>query len=183
MLFGWPDIRIVRAFRQEHERLRKGLALEEKDDPYRQQIQRTATRLGLTNDEVMRAVQHWMIDRPARWLRLFRRRWLIETITAYRRAGGKTAIVSDYPARKKLSAIGAAELFDVVVACGESDHVCALKPHPGGLIRAAEVLGISLDDCLVIGDRQDADGEGARRAGAAFMHVASLSCFGRPLLY
>jgi FMN phosphatase YigB (HAD superfamily) len=165
--FGWRDIRTLRAFRQEHERLRSDAGAEVVD-PYLQQIHRAAQRLRLTDQQVMAVVDRWMISRPGRWLRLFRRRPLLEAIAVYRAGGGKTAIVSDYPARCKLDAIGVTNLFDVVVACGDADAPPALKPHPSGFLRAAERLGVSAAHCLVIGDREDADHEAARRAGMAF---------------
>ena len=173
-LFGWPDIQILRAFRHEHERLRD-LAIANVSDPYAEQIHRTALGLGVTKQAVTKTVERWMINRPGRWIRLFRRRRLLREIAAYRAAGGKTAIVSDYPARTKLAAIDVTSLFDVVIACGETNAPCALKPHPDGLLRAAQGLGVSPDECLVIGDRFDADGEAAERAGMAFQHIKSFT--------
>src|SRR5262249_11958880 len=110
----------------------------------------------------------WMHHRPGRWIRMFRRRSLLEEIAAHRAAGGRTALVSDYPARTKLSALGVEALFDVVVANGEPDGPRWLKPHPEGYLLAAQALGVEPTGCLVIGDRDDADGSAARSAGMAF---------------
>ena len=82
--------------------------------------------------------------------------------------GGRTAVVSDYPARKKLAALGEPELFEVVVASGEPGGPKRLKPDPEGYLRAAEALGVRPERCLVIGDRDDADGAAARAAGMQF---------------
>jgi HAD superfamily hydrolase (TIGR01509 family) len=112
-----------------------------------------------------------MIERPAKWLPLFRRRELLAEIDAFRARGGRTALVSDYPARRKLEALGASRLFDVVVASGEPDGPPRLKPHPGGMLRAAAALGVTPARCLVLGDRPDADGKAANAAGMAFRHV------------
>ena len=35
----------------------------------------------------------------------------------------------------------------------------------------AERMGVAVEDCLVIGDREDTDGEMARRCGAQFRKV------------
>ena len=94
-------------------------------------------------------------------------------IAQHRSRGGKTAVVSDYPARRKLAAMGIAELFDAVIASGEPGGPHQLKPNPAGFRLAAEQLSTPPGQCLVIGDRADADGEAARRAGMAFHHVAS----------
>jgi HAD superfamily hydrolase (TIGR01549 family) len=112
-----------------------------------------------------------MIERPGRWLAAFRRRALLAEIEAFRSAGGRTALVSDYPARRKLEALGASALFDAVVASGEPGGPRRLKPHPDGYLRAAELLEVEPVSCLVIGDRDDADGEAARAAGMAFRRI------------
>ncbi len=80
--------------------------------------------------------------------------------------------MSDYPARRKLEASGVAELFEQVVANGEQGGPGRLKPWPDGYLLAAEQLGVAPGECLVIGDRADADGEAARRAGMAFRRIA-----------
>ncbi len=51
--------------------------------------------------------------------------------------------------------------FAVVVT---EDDVAAPKPHPGGLLLAAEVLGVPPAECAYVGDSV-ADAEAGRRAG------------------
>jgi len=174
LLFGLPELGIIRAFREEHERLRQ-LRREERDPrhatPFDEQIARTAALLALEEDRVRRTVERWMVQRPARWLPRFRRQSLHLEIVAFRERGGKTAIVSDYPATHKLQSLGWHQHFDVVVANGEPDGPDALKPEPAGYLRAAERLGVHPNDCLVIGDRDDADGQAARAAGMAFRKI------------
>jgi HAD superfamily hydrolase (TIGR01549 family) len=99
---------------------------------------------------------------------LFKRRSLLRRISEHRKAGGRTAVVSDYPARHKLEAMQVTELFDVVVASGEPGGPKRLKPDPDGYLLAARTLGVEPTQCLVIGDRLDADGAAARAAGMAF---------------
>jgi HAD superfamily hydrolase (TIGR01549 family) len=167
-LLGWSALAILRRFRREQEDLRK---LELEGDPFMLQVERTALALGAPHARVEAEVRNWMIERPGKWMSLFRRRRLLEEIRAYRAAGGRTALVSDYPARRKLEALGASALFDVVVASGEPDGPLRLKPHPSGVLRAATALGVDPSRCLVIGDRTDADGAAAKSAGMAFRLV------------
>lgn len=170
LLGGLPSLPLVRAFRHEHERLR-----EDPDapagDPFRIQLERAARALDRPPEEVEAVVRRWMVQRPCRWLARVRRRGLLAEIAAFRATGGRTALVSDYPARAKLAALGAQDLFEVVVASGEPDGPPRLKPHPGGYLRAAERLGVEPAACLVLGDRDDADGAAARAAGMAFRLV------------
>lgn len=167
-LLGWGAVRVLKRFRREQEALRE---LELEGDPFLLQVERTAAALGEAPAAVEALVQAWMIERPGKWLSLFRRRPLLEEIRAFRAAGGRTALVSDYPARKKLAALGATPLFEVIVASGEPAGPTRLKPHPSGMLRAAAALGVDPARCLVIGDRADADGAAARTAGMAFRQV------------
>src|SRR5690606_40516027 len=60
---------------------------------------------------------------------------------------------------------------------GESGGPSALKPAPDGYLKAALSLGVSPEHCLVIGDRDDADGAAARAAGMAFrLKIGRASC-------
>jgi HAD superfamily hydrolase (TIGR01549 family) len=129
--------------------------------------------LNLPCNEISAIVERWMFIQPGRWLRIFRRRRFLQAVADFRRGGGKTAVVSDYPARRKLAAMKVGDLFDAVVACGETGGPNGLKPCPHGLLLAAEQLRVSPDDCLVIGDRVAVDGEAARAAGMDFRHVNS----------
>lgn len=169
-LGGFRAVPRLRRFRHEHERLRRNPPPPDAS-PYAVQLERTAAAVGTTVAELERTVGEWMIRRPGKWLRLCRRRGLLAEIAAFREQGGKTALVSDYPAREKLHALGAETLFDVVVANGEEGGPLQLKPSPEGFLLAAERLGVSPDECLVLGDREDADGEAARRAGMAFRRI------------
>ena len=170
LLLGLPSLPVVRAFRASHEELR-----EDPDapagDPFRIQLERTSERLGRPVEEIERVVRRWMVERPGKWLRALRRSSLLEEIATFRSTGGRTALVSDYPARAKLGAMGCSGLFDVVVASGEPDGPDRLKPDPAGYLLAAGRLGVEPAECLVLGDREDADGAAARAAGMAFRLV------------
>jgi len=171
LMFGLSDLRTIRAFREEHERLRHRPRDARHPTPFDEQIASTAALLALEEAIVRKSVERWMVERPARWLPRFRRSSLHLEIVAYREQGGRTAIVSDYPATRKLQSLGWHQHFDVVVANGEPDGPSALKPEPAGYLRAAERLGVHPSECLVIGDRDDADGQAARAAGMAFRHI------------
>jgi HAD superfamily hydrolase (TIGR01549 family) len=169
-LGGWMAVGTLRRFRHEHERLRLELS-DDARSPFSIQIERTATALSLDRGIVEARVTEWMIERPAKWIRRFANRELLSEIADFREQGGKTALVSDYPATAKLEALGHTGLFDVIVASGEPDGPMRLKPHPDGYLAAARRLGVPPERCLVIGDRQDADGAAAEAAGMAFRRV------------
>jgi len=170
LLTGLPRVPVIRAFRAEHERLRSEEALHE-PSPFHAQLARAAERTQLAPEVIERIVREWMQERPCKWIRRFVRTELVTELRSFRAAGGKLAVVSDYPVRAKLAALELTELFDVVVANGEADGPASLKPTPAGFLRAAERLSVAPAACLVIGDRDDADGEASRRAGMGFRLV------------
>lgn len=166
LLLGWSSVPTLRTFRRAHEQLRESpdtTALAA--DPFQRQLALAARRLGRPQPEVERTVREWMFERPLKWVQRSRRRSLLSELSRYREQGGKTALVSDYPASGKLAALGARGLFDVVVSSGEPGGPARLKPDPEGYLSAASRLGVPPEQCLVIGDRDDADGEAARAAG------------------
>ncbi len=167
-LGGAGALRTLRRFREAHEQLRTRRAT---TDPFEAQLLMTAQSLGCSTGQVERIVREWMIRRPCPWIARFRRRALLRAVADHRARGGKAALVSDYPATEKLEALGAASLFDVVVASGEPGGPAALKPDPAGYLLARDALGVGSDRCLVIGDRDDADGAAARAAGMTFRRV------------
>jgi FMN phosphatase YigB (HAD superfamily) len=166
-LLGLPVLRTLQCFRQQHELLRREGGLYE-PSPFDEQVKRTAQALRLSAGEVESVVQKWMIRRPGKWIRRFRRQALLDEITAFRAEGGRTALVSDYPANAKLAALEVSNLFDRVVASGDSGGPKHLKPHPEGLLLAASALEVEPNRCLVMGDRKDADGAAATAAGMEF---------------
>jgi HAD superfamily hydrolase (TIGR01549 family) len=169
LVSGWGAIATIRAFRHAHEEVRADT--NEVGDPFAAQIARVAEAQNQPKSEVERLIREWMFERPLKYLRPLRRRALLEEIKSFRSAGGKTAVVSDYPAREKLGALGVLEQFDTIVASGEPDGPRRLKPHPEGYLAAAERLGVAPERCLIVGDRDDADGAAARAAGMGFRLV------------
>ena len=172
-LLGWGVAGTLSKFRRAHETLRHEAPPSSKSsrDPYRAQIEHTAREVGRSPEDVLRIVTEWMHERPGKYLRQFQRTALIEEIRQFRARGGKTALVSDYPASVKLAALGAAALFDTVVASGEVGGPSKLKPDPEGYLLAASRLGVAPSRCLVIGDREDADGAAATAAQMEFRLV------------
>jgi FMN phosphatase YigB (HAD superfamily) len=170
VLAGRRHLPAIRAFRHEHERLR-ATGHDPVESPFRLQLERAAAATGCSPADLDAIVAEWMVRRPGKWIRRFRRASLLVEIGRFRDAGGRTALVSDYPARAKLDALGVTALFECVVANGEPGGPARLKPWPDGYLRAARELGVEPSRCLVVGDRDDADGEAARRGGMSFRRI------------
>jgi HAD superfamily hydrolase (TIGR01509 family) len=76
----------------------------------------------------------------------------------------RLGVLSDYPAREKLRALGLEGRFDPIL-CAADTGIEAFKPHPRGYLRACEVWGLTPADVLYVGDRIEVDAAGAAAAG------------------
>lgn len=78
----------------------------------------------------------------------------------------KVGIYSDYPAKDKLAALALdADIF----VCSTDQDVLRLKPSPKGLLICCHKLKVLPENTLYIGDRDDHDGECARRANIPYV--------------
>ena len=97
--------------------------------------------------------------------------WVVPFINHCRSKGIKIVVLSDSQfTKEKLEAIGLSpDLFDWVIS---SPEIGGLKPAPQLLRTVVEKMSVDMSECLVIGDREDTDGEMARANGAAFYLVS-----------
>lgn len=104
--------------------------------------------------------------------------WVENQMLELRTNGRKIAVFSDYGfVQKKLEAIGfrlswADYLFEAPALGG-------LKPCKASFGRICQEMGMQPSDCLMVGDRDDTDGKGARAVGMAFTLVKNAE---RPML-
>jgi HAD superfamily hydrolase (TIGR01509 family) len=82
--------------------------------------------------------------------------------------------------RAKLAALGLDNLFRFVVITDELGGRPARKPHPAGLTRAAELLGVAPAALIVIGDRPTKDVAVAAACGARAIRVRQGEYAGSP---
>lgn len=92
----------------------------------------------------------------------------VDTLTALRAAGIRTALVSNClsgaAARDELARDHLHDLLDVSLF---SDEIGLRKPGAGILLRALEALGVAPEHAWFVGDRIDRDILAARRAGVS----------------
>lgn len=159
---GWSDVRTLMKFRRTRERLASAGA----DNIGQRQILDVAAAIGFSSDQVNAIVTRWIYREPLAYIPRYAMPDAASFISKLRNRGIRTGVFSDYPACDKLTVLG----IEAEVVCDASaPEIGRLKPHPGGFIRVAELLGVSPHRCLIIGDRDDRDGEAARRAGFKFL--------------
>ncbi len=93
-----------------------------------------------------------------------------KTLQILKQHGFKLAVLSDYdriPERLDNLKIDKS-VFTIMTS---SESFGALKPSPVPFKKIAAKWNLDPSEVLVIGDRDDTDGEGARRAGMKFIHI------------
>ncbi|GHV85546.1 phosphoglycolate phosphatase [Spirochaetia bacterium] len=132
---------------------------------YDEQARRMALRLGGTAEAAKQKTERFIYRR---WEELFSGIKLFpqvtETLTAFRTAGLKLALLSDFPPVRKLSLLGLGGFFDVILSTEETG---ALKPSALPFAALAQALGLDRNrkKILYVGNSPRFDAAGARRAG------------------
>lgn len=147
---------------REFRRCRERFADQPGDDFLMAQYAVPAARRDCTPEHVRALVAEWMDERPLAHLAVCRRPGIEALFDALRGAGKTIGILSDYPAREKLKAMGLTA--DFVVSSTDED-VARPKPDPAGLRKLMRMADAGPGETLMIGDRMDRDGEVARRSG------------------
>ena len=113
-------------------------------------------------DKVAGIVKKWIYDNPLSALVKARDDKLAMWIDKLRQSGKKVVVLSDYPTKDKLDALG----IKVDGQYGPDDtRIDELKPSPAGLRVIMQDYGVSCEDVIMFGDREEKDGMCADAAG------------------
>jgi len=85
-----------------------------------------------------------------------------ETLAAFRQAGIRLAVLSDFPPKQKISMLGLDGLFDIILSTEETG---ALKPSAVPFTVLAQSLNLTPGEILFVGNSSKYDMAGARQAG------------------
>lgn len=159
--------RFLYAYRKAQEELRR---LESSDAG--DQLSLACRRTGADPAWARAVVDEWMDQRPLRFLARAIRPDLSTFLAAARRRGIRLGLCSDYPADRKLHALGIRDAFDAVVSAHDPS-VKRFKPDPAGLLTVMAALDARPNSVVYVGDRPDVDAEAARRAGVRAFILSS----------
>ena len=159
---GMITLQALRSYRKAQEELRHSPP--DSGEIASTQLLLAGRKAGVSPEIVASYVARWMEEEPLSLLATWMRRGTLALLQAAKRSGLKLAVCSDYPADRKLAAMGIAPFFDVVVTA-QDPEVQRLKPDPRGLEVALQRLAVRSNEALYIGDRADVDGEAASQAG------------------
>lgn len=151
-------IKVLRSYR----RLREQFAEEEKPDFEAALLAETARAVGCTPEMVRVIVAQWIEQRPLSYLAACRYPGLLDLFAGLRRHKKRVGILSDYPARRKLDALGL--IADYIVSSGDKG-IGLLKPNTRGLECLLATAGVAVEATILIGDRVERDGLVAQQMG------------------
>ncbi len=157
----WREWQVIRHYRRAQEHLRH--RPEHSADA---QLPLACEWSGEQPESAAKTIAPWMEDTPLETLARYVRPGVVDLLESAKKRGIRLGLVSDYPATKKLLALGLDTYFSVVVTA-QDNRVGVFKPSPKGLILALADLGVELGSAVYIGDRPSVDGEAAQRAGVA----------------
>lgn len=128
-----------------------------------------ATKHNIEKSYVTDIVQRWIYENPLSAVAATKNGKLLEWIEFLKENKKTIVILSDYPTQDKLNALQ-------VTCHGQysttSEKIGELKPSPKGLLVIMDDFKKRPEDTLMIGDRDEKDGECARRAGVDFINVS-----------
>jgi putative hydrolase of the HAD superfamily len=159
------------AFGRARDRLRKDPgAFRPGEDFYTAQARIMASLLHHADPEELKARVERLIYRG--WESHFARIRLYpqvrETLERLRRGGLKLALLSDFPPKEKLRALGLEGLWDLVLC---SEELGALKPDPLSFEILARNLGMEASRILYVGNSLSYDVRGAKNAGLMTAYI------------
>ena len=156
------ELKIIKDFRKE----RENHTFDVENDIENAQYNWGAQASGVSSEKVRNVVEKWIFNAPLKYIPHCRYSGVLEFVGNLCNREIATAVFSDYPAKEKLSALG---LSPCCIVCSTDKNVDKLKPDTKGLFIIVETLGVSVEHCLFIGDRDERDGECARKAGMPYL--------------
>jgi HAD superfamily hydrolase (TIGR01549 family) len=158
------DLKIIAAFRDEREK-HKGYA---SPDLHEEQFAWCAKNLGITATRAKRTIEWAMYKNPLQFLPKVKYSGIDEVFRSIRTKGKCIAIFSDFPVEEKMDAL---QLKADRYFYSADSGICQLKPSAPALRYICSKMDCKPDEAILIGDRDDTDGESAREAGMNYLII------------
>ncbi|MBC3539183.1 HAD family hydrolase [Rufibacter sediminis] len=157
------DLLILHHFRAEREK-RAGYSGNLENAQY----EWCAAKGNFAPDRIREVVNYWMFQFPNKYLAACVYPGVRKFFQVLQENNITIGIYSDYEAVEKLEAM---HLKADLVVSSTNKAVDRLKPNPEGLLYIVDKLGVTPQECLFIGDREELDGECAIKAGMPYLIV------------
>jgi len=130
---------------------------------YAKQVSLLASQLNLDEEEARNKLETRIYGKWEGWfhkIKLFPE--VKETLSMFRSAGLRLAVLSDFPPRRKIELLGLADFFECLLSTEETG---ALKPSGIPFAALARSLTLNPENILYVGNNSLFDIQGARSAG------------------
>ena len=161
----WREIQWIQTFRSVREEMAETPHARLDQSSY----EKVAARTQGSPEKIHQIVNRWMLHHPLPYLAQMLYPEASPLLARLKQLGIEVAVFSDFPAQEKIKAMG----LDVgAVYSAHTPEIDQLKPSPKGLLHIANAFEVPPPQCLMVGDRDDRDGEAARRAGMQYYVLA-----------
>ena len=158
------DLKIITSFRKQREN-HKGFSSPSLE---KEQYQWCANDLKIPVQQVEACILKYMYKLPLRFILRTRYPQINKVFEALKNLSFSMAIYSDYPVKEKMAAL---QLKADACFNSTDRDLLQLKPSGKAVKYICNKMGIPREKALLIGDREDTDGESARLAGVTFVKV------------
>ena len=158
----WRDVLVVREYRNVHE----AFSSDECANLEQALVSEVARRMSVPQTRVSEIIQEWLFERPLKHLPSVRFHEVATVIEELKASGVRVAFLSDHYPVGKLKALS---LDSGAAYYSTRSDLSCLKPNPKLLLTILTEQGARPGECVVVGDRDDRDGEIARRTGVHFV--------------
>ena len=156
------EIRILQKYRRMRERYSdSNLPILRVEDDLAAEVNMSVDKIRLLRD-------YWLIDSQSLAIQIFQRNGLLRKISQLQRQGVTIILWSDYPTAEKSKRL---KLHPDLNLCSEDPIIRFAKPSAEGLLYVIECLKLKTNEVILIGDRDDRDGEAAAAAGINYYKI------------
>ncbi len=158
------DLKIISSFRKQREKHKGYAASTIETDQYLW----SAEELNIPPEKVENCILYFMYRLPLKYLYNARYPHIDKVFSILKERNHTIAIYSDYPVQEKLTSL---QLIADAHFCSTDKTLQQLKPSGKAIDTICKKMNISKKETLLIGDREDTDGESAQLAGVSFLKV------------
>lgn len=153
------EIRILYNYRKTLENLRQRFKLTDQSLSGFH-AREVSEKVSCPSEMVDKTVNRWMIDVPCSKIHDFIWPNTKDTLIKLKEKGYCLAVLSDYPAKEKVEAMGLNNIFEVILSCQDQGS-SGYKPDTNGFENIVKYFGAKPCECVYIGDSYEKDIRGA----------------------
>ena len=152
-------------------KVREALRIQNRESESMEDVQYKITSeiTGINETKIRNIVSEWMYKRPLNHIGKFKCIGMVEFLETCIHNKLKIGVLSDYPAREKVKALGL-DSYITIYLCSTDKQITAFKPSPAGITLACKMWELPSECIVYVGDRFETDGIAADKAGSKFFH-------------